>query len=65
MRFRKFNSGSIIFSAIIAIAVISGINTAAKKISDSNGNEKPKAEFKSIEDTNKNFMSRFVGKMRR
>ena len=28
MRFRKFNSGSIIFSAIIAIAVISGINTA-------------------------------------
>ena len=62
MRFRKFNSGSIIFSAIIAIAVISGINTAAKKISASNENEKPKAEFKSIEDTNKNFMSRFVGK---
>ena len=62
MRFRRFNSGSIIFSAIIAIAVISGINTAAKKISASNGNEKPKAEFKSIEDTNKKFMSRFVGK---
>lgn len=63
MKLKKPNKGTVIFSAIIAIAVFSGISSIVKKAGAgvSNPQAKPKAEFKAADDS-ENPMRKFLSK---
>ncbi|WP_407400103.1 signal peptide peptidase SppA [Treponema sp.] len=59
MKLKKINKGKAVFAAIIIIALYSGLSSLANNSSSSVSDAKPKAEFKSPEKIQDNFVKKF------